>query len=444
MGSTAASRWLQRAIWTLFTIYIALPSVLLLVFREPEISATVGENLIVSKLILLLGLIVFYKVKVGFRRGALPYAVVILGMLKHQMDSCLWKPSLDTDLSGKVVVVTGGNSGLGLATSKILVRLGALVIITCRSATRCELASREISSGSEKPKGAVVTELLDLSSLQSVYDFTERMTGKYSHSGISYLFCNAGSTPRNELTKDGLEDGFGSMHIGHMALTMGLVPLLRRAGEVSGMKSRIVMVSSDAGLTSASLEMVKGTPAFHPSLIESIDGEGDLRGEVTRGDGTVLGSFTSYARAKLSNILFSITLNRKLKELEWPVIAHSLHTGGVQTKSSSNALSRLFSAIPGCQHVVSEYLMPIIWRNVEQGASILLFAALGTTPQSMIEGGQYIDGIGHPVIDSDNSQRMKALHQADEKWSKRLWEVSVRVLEDSPFMDTISENPLAK
>ena len=439
MGSRGgASRWLRRAIWLLVFVYIVIPSTLLLIFREPEISATVGENLLAMKVLLFFGLVV--AAKFGFRRGFLPYSAVVLGMMKHRMDSCLWSPPPDMDLSGKVAIISGGNSGLGLAVAKILVSYGAEVVITCRAAIRCDLAMEKFSSERQNSIGSVSSELLDLSDLQSVYEFTERITAKYSR--VDYLFCNAGSTPRHQLTKDGLEDGFGSMHIGHMALTIGLLPLLRQAGEMSDSPSRVIMVSSDAGLTSASLEMVSGSPAYHPSLVESGNGEGDLRGEFIRGDGTVFGSFTAYARAKLSNILFANELNRRLRQLQWPTIAHSLHTGGVNTKSSSNALKGIFSLFPGGSFMVSEYLMPIIWRTVEDGAMILLFAALGTSPQSMLIGGQYIDGLGRPVRDNQNSERIKALQQADEKWSRRLWEVSALLLKDSPFKDIIAESPL--
>ena len=441
MGSTGGvSRWLKRAAWLLVFIYGVIPSVLLLIFREPEISATVGENLLACKVLLLIGLIVFSP-KFGFRRGFVPYSAVVLGVLKHQMDSCLWSPPPDMDLSGRVAIISGGNSGLGLATAKILVSLGAQVVITCRSATKCGHAAKDIASGSSDGRGGIATELLDLSDLQSVHEFTERMATKYSQ--VDYLFCNAGSTPRYQLTKDGLEDGFGSMHIGHMALTIGLLPLLRRAGEISETKSRVIMVSSDAGLTTASLEMVTGKPAFHPSLIDDINGEGDLRGEEIRGDGTILGSFAAYARAKLSNILFANELNRRLTEVDWPVVAHSLHTGGVNTKSSSSALKGIFTAIPGGAYVVSEYLMPITWRKVEDGARILVYAALGTSPKSLLQGGQYIDGLGRPAGDSNTSERIKALRQADAKWSKPLWAISIGILRDSPFKETLDGSPLS-
>ena len=439
MGSKGgASRWLRRAIWLLVFVYIVIPSVLLLIFREPEISATVGDNLLQCKVLLFLGLVV--ATKFGFRRGFLPYTAVVLGMMKHRMDSCLWSPPPDMDLSGRVAIISGGNSGLGLAVSKILVRYGAEVVITCRSAERCELAAKEILFERSNSGGSVASELLDLSDLRSVYEFTERIRSRLTR--VDYLFCNAGSTPRHQLTRDGLEDGFGSMHIGHMALTLGLLPLLRKAGEISDAPSRVIMVSSDAGLTSASLEMVSGSPAYHPSLVESVNGEGDLRGEIVRGDGTVFGSFAAYARAKLSNILFANELNRRMRQRKWPVIAHSLHTGGVNTKSSSNALKGIFSIIPGGAYVVSEYLMPIIWRKVEAGARILLYAALGTKPESMLQGGQYIDGLGRPVRDSERLERIRALRQADEKWSRRLWEVSILLLRDSPFEDIIAESQL--
>ena len=87
--------------------------------------------------------------------------------------------------------------------------------------------------------------------------------------------------------------------------------------------------------------------------------------------------------------------------------------------------------------MASECLMPMIWRKVEDGAKMLLCAALGDA-----EGGQHIDGLGRPVRYSERSERIRALRQADEKWSRRLWEVSVLLLGDGPFKEIMAESPL--
>jgi len=415
--------------WVIVFVYVVFPSTLLLIFREPEVTATVNEDIRISALMLISCIVVAYTHGV---RGLVPSTAIALGLLKYKMDACLWKPPEDTDLSGKYIVVTGGNSGLGFATAKSLVRYGAHVIITCRSVSRCENAAKRIASEGRQSGGTVESEILDLSSLKSTYDLTVRLSKNYPQ--IHYLISNAGSTPRHELTEDGLEDAWGSMHLSHMALTLGLLPSLRRAGEASKTPARIVMVGSEAGVTTASLYMVRGTPAFHPSFMED-DGEGDLRGEIIRGDGSVFGSFRAYSRAKLCNTLFAIELNRRLKAMKYPVIAHALHTGGVGTKSSIDALKGVFGAIPGGQYIVSRYLIPLLWRSPEEGARILLYAAIGTEPASMVEGGQYINGIGRPVLNNTTSERMKALRLADDTWSERLWEVSVRLLEESPFRE---------
>jgi NAD(P)-dependent dehydrogenase (short-subunit alcohol dehydrogenase family) len=143
------------------------------------------------------------------------------------MDVRLWQPPSDTSLAGKVAVLTGANSGLGNATSLALVRTGAHVVMTCRSLHRCEKAIKEANAAGKTSGGSARAAVLTLGSLESAYNLTTQLTAEYPT--ICYRFNNADSTPNNALTQDGLEDGFGGMHLAHMALTLGLLHSLRNA-----------------------------------------------------------------------------------------------------------------------------------------------------------------------------------------------------------------------
>ena len=192
-------------------------------------------------------------------------------------------------------------------------------------------------------------------------------------------------------------------------------------------------------------------------------GEGDLRGEGIRGDGTMWNSLSAYGRAKLCNVLFASEINRRLSLRRWPILAHSLHTGAVSTNSASNGVGSIFRGIPGLSYVAARILAPLLWRSSEEGARVLLFAALSTDPESMDRGGQYIDAICRPTpsVEASNistfekhsvrfpgnrtltlyKDRWEALKAANEKWAARLWDVSLLLLENSPAKDVLHFAP---
>jgi len=133
-------------------------------------------------------------------------------------------------------------------------------------------------------------------------------------------------------------------------------------------------------------------------------GDGDLRGEITIGNGNGMASHTAYGHAKLCNNLFAFELNRRMQQLDWPVVANTLHTGSVATKSAATALGDLFHGIRDCLGSLSntKYIhVPLLWRSPDAGASTLLFAALSDVPPSMKRGGQYVDAFCRLLLDVD-------------------------------------------
>jgi len=142
----------------------------------------------------------------------------------------------EKDLNGRTYIVTGANSGSGLATAEQLVRQGGHVVAACRRVAAGEAATRELAG----ERGSVEVMELDLNDLASVRRFVESFKGK--HEALHGLVNNAGvmNTPEGR-TKDGVETQFGVNHLGHFLLTELLLETLKASAP-----SRVVCVSSVA------------------------------------------------------------------------------------------------------------------------------------------------------------------------------------------------------
>ncbi len=209
---------------------------------------------------------------------------------------------IDTpNIWGKVIVVTGANSGLGYHTSEFLAKKGAFVVMACRSKSRCEDAKAKILTN--LPTATIDTLVLDLSSFQSVKDFVANFSAKYST--LDVLVNNAGimAVPTRELTKDGIESQIGTNHFGHFLLTGLLLPLIAKGG-------RIVNHSSSAHY------FAKSNFVFQ-----------DLQSEQN------YDPWTAYGNSKAANLLFTYELNRRLAESsdERGIISVAVHPGYTNT-----------------------------------------------------------------------------------------------------------------
>lgn len=206
-------------------------------------------------------------------------------------------------IDGKSVLVTGANSGIGLATAAELARRGATVTITARNDTKGRQAAEQI----ERTTGAsVAVRLLDLSELDSIRSFVTGFEG--DHTRLDVLINNAGvmAGSRRE-TPDGFEWTFGVNHLGPFLLTNLLTPLL-----ADGAPSRIINVSSGA----------------HRSARRGVDFD-DI--QMTGG----YSSSRAYAVSKLANIAFTVELERRLGEIG--ISARALHPGVVGTSFGTGA-----------------------------------------------------------------------------------------------------------
>ncbi|MGH8984366.1 MAG: SDR family oxidoreductase [Acidimicrobiia bacterium] len=205
-----------------------------------------------------------------------------------------------TSMSGKVVVITGGNAGIGKEAAVSLARKGATVVFTARNAERGRAALQEIR---DRVDGAEVDVMdLDLGILASVHRFAADVLDRFDR--LDVLLNNAGLilSQRTE-TEDGFEATFGVNHLGHFALTNRLLDRLRANPD----GARIVNVSSGA----------------HKGARRGLDFD-DLQSE-RRYNGSAV-----YSRSKLANVLFTRELSRRL--VDDAVTANALHPGFVRSE----------------------------------------------------------------------------------------------------------------
>ena len=292
-----------------------------------------------------------------------------------------WTSEEIPDLAGRVAVVTGANSGIGLETARELARRGAHTVLACRSAERGERAIGDLRS--EMPDASVELMKLDLGSLSSIRVFALEFAE--GHDRLDMLINNAGvmAVPYS-LTEDGFESQMGINHLGHFALTGRLLePLLATPG------ARVVTVSS-VGHRGATLD-------FENLLFEN--------GGYT--------PFRPYWRSKLANLLFTYELQRRLRSAGAHMSALAAHPGFSSTNIGGHLGPHWYSRI-------QEPLMSGFIQSAAMGALPTLRAAVD--PRA--EGGQYygpsgLGGLrGHPVVVSSNA----ASHNCEH--SRRLWRIS--------------------
>lgn len=260
-------------------------------------------------------------------------------------------------IDGKVVIVTGCNTGIGKETVLELARRGAKVYMACRDPARCEAARIEIIDRTQNQQ--LFNRSLDLGSLESVRNFVARF--KAEESRLDLLINNAGvmACPRS-LTADGYEQQFGVNHLGHFLLTNLLLDRLKHSSP-----SRIVVVSSAA------------------HLVGRINRE-DLMSEKNYGK-----FFGAYSQSKLANVLFTRKLSELLKGSG--VTVNCCHPGVVRTE-----LNRHFAGpewTKSALKVISLYL----FKTPRAGAQTQLRLALDPKLECST-GGYYSDCLRFPLV----------------------------------------------
>lgn len=284
------------------------------------------------------------------------------------------------DQSGRTVVVTGANSGLGYLTSLRLAEHGAHVIMTARDLKKGRHAHAAIMAA--RPKGSAELRRLDLADLDQVKAFADQLLRENGR--LDLLVNNAGvMMPPRSLTAQGHELQFGVNHLAHFALTCRLLPLLLR-----GRDSRVVTLSSD----------------LHKRGRIHFD---DLTG------GDTYGRIAYYAQSKFANTLFALELDRRLRAAGLPLKSLLAHPGYAATNlqmSGPSGVLKLFMRIGN----------RFFAQPADMGVLPQLYAA--TAPD--VRGGQFFgpDGPnekkGHPtLVEPVDAAR-------DEALAERLWQVS--------------------
>ncbi len=301
----------------------------------------------------------------------------------------------DIPLHGKMAIVTGGYSGIGLETTRALAAKGVKVIIPVRSQKKAEenLASVE---------GDVQTGFMDLSYPESIHAFAQAMLSELDH--LDLLINNAGimACPETRVGP-GWEAQFGINHMGHFILTKALMPLIEKT-----QGARVVSLTSTAHKFSG----------MHWEDIHYRSRPYD--------------KWQAYGQSKTANALFANALSRRLKETGG--LAFSVHPGGIFT--------------PLQRHLPREEMVALGWidaegnptalakegfKTPEQGCATTLWAA--TSPLLDNKPGVYCEdcNIAAPTDPDSPAARYFGVdaHACDDEAAERLWEVSEDLFENA-------------
>ena len=285
-----------------------------------------------------------------------------------------WTTENIPDQSGKIVIVTGANSGIGFEATRALALKGAIVIMACRSLKKGESAAEQIRS--ENPIGQVILRQLDLADLSSVQQFAGNFRTEYDR--LDILINNAGvmAIPYQK-TVDGFEMQIGTNHLGHFKLTGLLIELLKNTPN-----SRVVTISSYAHLM--------GRINFN-----------DLNSE------KVYQKWLAYGQSKLANVFFGYELQRRSARNGNNPISIVVHPGWAATNLQHT--SSFFS-----------FFNPYLAQSQEMGALPTLYAA--TSPE--IRGGEYIGPDGFLGQNGYPHKARSSRRSQDADTAQRLWEIS--------------------
>lgn len=293
-----------------------------------------------------------------------------------------WDKTNIQSLTGKVIIVTGGNSGLGYESVKAFAGKGASVVLASRREEKGREASDKISE--DFPAADIKVMKLDLADLSSVESFAANFRTGYDR--LDILMNNAGiMTTPYFTTRDGFEGQMGTNHLGHFALTGRLLDII-----MSSPGSRIVNVSSSAHKA--------GKMDFDNLLFEKGKGYSPMK---------------AYGRSKLANLLFTYELQRRLEEAGSDTSCLAAHPG-----FSSTNLVRYIN-----KKFIYKLLSPFM-SLISQSAAMGALPQIRAAVDPDARGGEYygpggFGGMkGCPVRVKSNS----ASHNMDD--ARKLWELS--------------------
>lgn len=282
----------------------------------------------------------------------------------------------DADLTGKTVIVTGANTGIGYWAARDFALRQAKVILACRSKERAEAAREKIVS--ETGNNNVVVRLLDLFDFSSVRQFAEQIHKEEER--LDILVNNAGLAGADQQPSEhGLEITMATNHFGPFLLTLLLIDLLKKSSQ-----GRIVIVSSVAH-------------SYHKQAIE-FDKMCYQKEK---------GTLANYAWSKLANVLFTKELARRLQGTG--VTANCLHPGAVDTEIWRNVPTALrFLLAP----------IKLFFKTSEQGAETTIYLAVSEEVEG--HSGLYYE-------DCKLAENKLGALAKDAELAKKMWDFSVKV-----------------
>jgi len=285
-----------------------------------------------------------------------------------------WSESDIPDLTGKIAVVTGANGGLGVETTRMLTEHGARVIMAARTPAKAEAV-----------RGDQFADIvrLDLADQAGIAKCADEITNRYDR--LDLLINNAGVAMVNPMpTVDGFEPHIGVNHLGHMALTVRLLPML-----VSTRDSRVVTITS----------------VSHHVARLNLD---NLNGATNR--------YSAYFHSKLANMTFTVELARRLAAAGHSTLAVASDPGIARTLLARTDTSNLMRSTA----IVTPYLVPT--QSPARGALPTVRAAVDPD----VRGGQLYSPryvVVGPPVEARPSARAR-----DPEAGRRLWEQSLDLL----------------
>jgi len=287
------------------------------------------------------------------------------------------------DLRGKNVIVTGGYSGIGRETARVLALHGAFVFVVGRDMPKGEHEAILLRAETGNPN--ITAMQVDLSSLASIRNFADEFTRL--DIPIHVLINNAGvmCCPKGK-TVDGFETHFGTNHVGHFYLTNLLIPRL-----LQGAPARVVNVSA---------------AALYLSGIHWNDIHFDKR---------CYGEWQAYAQSKTANVLFATELNRRYKDQG--IISNALHPGVLRTNLQRHGIYtwNFIGALP--KLLKGTKLGKFKEKTLGQGTATSVFCAV----HPAAEGGKMY---------SDCKEGPTPAYATDPEDAQRLWDVTTRMIDD--------------
>ena len=289
-------------------------------------------------------------------------------------------------MNGRLALVTGANSGLGLQCVRALASKNAKVIMACRSLAKAAAIQKKLFA-----EGFSNIELLyiDLADLRSVDRAAENVHNEYGY--LDLLLNNAGlMAPPHKLSKQGYELQFAVNHLGHMALTCKLLPLMR-----SSPKARIVTVTS-------------GAQYFGRINWDDLS----WKKKYDR--------YAAYGQSKLANVMFALELENRLREQKSSISSLSAHPGLARTKLQSKAM---LSSNNQIESMLYELIKPM-FQSALMGSLPQLYAATAENAQG---GEQYGPGQwgglrGYPSLCRIAPAALNSKHR------KKLWDISENLI----------------